>query len=641
MIEIKNVSRTFGSEKVLNNIDFCIYGGMNFIIGASGSGKTTLLKIISAMDLDFSGDVFYKGKSIKSLSYKEKYEQYANTFGFISQSFNLIDNLTVLENIILPQHLKNNINYNEVLQIAKNLGINKLLNMQVKKLSGGQKQRVAIARELIKRPQVLIADEPTASLDPKSAKAIIEILKKIAKTTTVIVVTHDTSLIDEKSSVFELDKGTLVSKTEFKYKETVVSNQENFPKFSTTSAYRVSTVNIKRYIGRFITLTLSILVTTCCLLVNFTDIIGGKRQNAIDELISSYGNSILELTLTPTIMQASQMGSENMEPQNKVEQSIDGLYEKYINDDRVDHVRYTPGITDVKVSLNGKSFTPKPSYSLPSFDKLLSGRMPNGNGKEVIVTDIVAKMLGHTNESILNKEININAGMFVNEGYKSILKPFSIKAIVVGVTSTNGTMEHEGQVYEFEFEDALFFNVSAIKDIKSQVGTNMDGAAFTLRAKTPKDLISVKNELMKNGIVPLGDFEKIEDILKIDNISGEQSKTSYLLIGILALVTTLAVTIVTAFLRRNEFAVYKINGYTNFKLAKIITCEFANIGAISSLLAIGLCTILIFSGNSFSLSEIGIAIALIVIVTIVCIINTCIIASKTDETKFLRKGDRV
>lgn len=105
MFEIKNVTRKFGNELVLDNISMTIKGGMNFIIGASGSGKTTLLRSISGMDSEFQGYIAYNGMEIKKLSEGEKINLYGNTFGFISQNFNLIEGLTVLENVMLPLQL--------------------------------------------------------------------------------------------------------------------------------------------------------------------------------------------------------------------------------------------------------------------------------------------------------------------------------------------------------------------------------------------------------------------------------------------------------------------------------------------------------------------------------------------------------
>ena len=137
-------------------------------------------------------------KTLKTLTSNEKSYFYNNIFGFVWQDFNLLEDLSVLENVLLPQYLKDNQNQKNAEKILKELEIFNLAQQKVKYLSGGQKQRVAIARELMKNPQVIIADEPTSALDEKTSKITMDILKTISKNRTVIIVTHDTSLIGHK-----------------------------------------------------------------------------------------------------------------------------------------------------------------------------------------------------------------------------------------------------------------------------------------------------------------------------------------------------------------------------------------------------------------------------------------------------------
>ena len=113
MFEIKNVSKQYNGEIALNHVSFTMGKGLNFIVGASGSGKTTLLKIISGMEQDFDGEVYYHGKRIKELTSSEKSYFYNNVFGFVWQDFNLLEDSSVLENVSLPQYLKDKKNKND------------------------------------------------------------------------------------------------------------------------------------------------------------------------------------------------------------------------------------------------------------------------------------------------------------------------------------------------------------------------------------------------------------------------------------------------------------------------------------------------------------------------------------------------
>lgn len=245
MFEIRNVSKKYGNEFALKNVGMNIGKGLNFIIGSSGSGKTTLLKIISGMEQSFDGEVYYCGKNIKTLNEEDKSYFYNNIFGFVWQDFNLLEDLTVLENVMLPLHLKEKGDKKQVLSILKELKISELANQRAGKLSGGQKQRVAIARELVKNPQVIIADEPTSALDEKSAKTCIEILRDISRKRTVIVVTHDTSLIDAKSKVYELDKGELISVPTETIASSVKMVDKKPHKLPFNNAFTIAKTNIK------------------------------------------------------------------------------------------------------------------------------------------------------------------------------------------------------------------------------------------------------------------------------------------------------------------------------------------------------------------------------------------------------------
>ena len=198
MIELKNIYKTYKSKKGINtkaldNISLKLPDtGFVFIVGKSGSGKSTLLNIISGLDKEDSGEIIVDGKSLKRFKSKD-YDYYRNKYiGFVFQEFNLINEYNVYDNILLSLKLqKKKASKEDCDTMLSNLGLENLGNRKVYELSGGQKQRVSIARALIKNPKVLIADEPTGSLDQESGKQIFEILKKISKDKLVIVVSHD------------------------------------------------------------------------------------------------------------------------------------------------------------------------------------------------------------------------------------------------------------------------------------------------------------------------------------------------------------------------------------------------------------------------------------------------------------------
>lgn len=198
MIRVVNLNKVYKSKKeevnALNNVNLTFPNkGFVFITGKSGSGKSTLLNIIGALDKSTSGEVYFNDFNVTSANENELSE-YRNEFiGFIFQDFCLIENMSVYDNIAVSLEMKGRKDdfHNEILQIIKDLDLKGLENRKVCKLSAGQKQRVSVARAVIKKPMVILADEPTGNLDKNSGKKVLDYLKKVSKEILVIVISHN------------------------------------------------------------------------------------------------------------------------------------------------------------------------------------------------------------------------------------------------------------------------------------------------------------------------------------------------------------------------------------------------------------------------------------------------------------------
>ncbi|AXY11342.1 bacitracin ABC transporter ATP-binding protein (plasmid) [Bacillus thuringiensis LM1212] len=201
ILTVRNLSKTYNTGKVsydaLSDIDLTIHKGEFVgIMGPSGSGKSTLLNMISTIDAPTSGEVFINKKNPYCLSSNDLALFRRRELGFIFQSFNLLNTLTVKENIVLPLTLDNvslKEMHEKVESISRQLGIEQILNKRTYEISGGQAQRTAIARALIHSPQLVLADEPTGNLDSKAASDVMELLKKLnqEQQATMMLVTHD------------------------------------------------------------------------------------------------------------------------------------------------------------------------------------------------------------------------------------------------------------------------------------------------------------------------------------------------------------------------------------------------------------------------------------------------------------------
>ena len=208
-IIVKDVSKVYGedSNKVIANdaISFDINEGeFVVILGPSGAGKSTLLNIMGGMDNASEGSINVFGKEIVGLSEDELTKYRREDIGFVFQFYNLIPNLTVLENVELAEQIVKQ--PKDAIEILKLVGLENRLNNFPSQISGGEQQRVAIARAIAKNPKLLLCDEPTGALDYKTGKNILNILKKysVDEKKTVIIITHNSSIAEAADKVIEI-----------------------------------------------------------------------------------------------------------------------------------------------------------------------------------------------------------------------------------------------------------------------------------------------------------------------------------------------------------------------------------------------------------------------------------------------------
>ena len=183
---------------------------INFIVGDSGIGKTTLLNIIGLVEKMDRGVYYFDGSPIKYKNKKEILKYRNSRIGYVHQAAMLISKLSVLDNVLLPIYIGGKVNgnaYTKAFGLLERLGIGNLKNVIVEKLSGGEKQRVEMARALINNPDVIIADEPTASLDADNARIIMRELRQIntENNSMVVVATHDNRILSPKDNILSLE----------------------------------------------------------------------------------------------------------------------------------------------------------------------------------------------------------------------------------------------------------------------------------------------------------------------------------------------------------------------------------------------------------------------------------------------------
>ena len=209
----KTVATAEGQLSILDSVSLEINAGESVaVVGASGSGKTTLLGILAGLDLPTAGDVWLDGDRITAMPEEDRARVRGRCVGFVFQTFQLIDSLTALENVMLPSELRGESDAGDDARMyLDRVGLAERLTHYPRQLSGGEQQRVAIARAFASRPKVLFADEPTGNLDTSTGGRVIDLLFALNREsqTTLVLVTHDTALADRCVRVLSLEAGRI------------------------------------------------------------------------------------------------------------------------------------------------------------------------------------------------------------------------------------------------------------------------------------------------------------------------------------------------------------------------------------------------------------------------------------------------
>ena len=221
VIELKDVDKFYGKGtakvEALKNINFqANKGEVVLIMGPSGAGKSTFLTIAGSKQKPTSGQILINGENISEYSNKQSNNLRLNKIGFVLQAYNLVPFLNVHEQFVLVDKVKkqNNLSKADLQKLLEDLGVTKLIKKYPNELSGGQQQRVAIARALYANPEIILADEPTASLDTKNVEEVGKLFKKLAKERdkAIILVTHDPRLEKYADHIYEMMDGKMSKK---------------------------------------------------------------------------------------------------------------------------------------------------------------------------------------------------------------------------------------------------------------------------------------------------------------------------------------------------------------------------------------------------------------------------------------------
>ena len=424
LFSLKKVCKSFALEdnkqfEALNDIDFDLPEvGMFFIYGKSGSGETTLLNIMEGLLKPTSGEVLYKGKNILKFTKKEKQKFLRDEISIIFQSFNLINDLTVVENINITMKIKKVFKKEYVDELIEKYHLKNVLNNKAGSLSGGEKQRLCLIRALISDPSIIFADEPTGNLDEKNSCLLMEELKEISKNHLIIIVTHNMKLLESyNDGLLELINGKIskyksINNDDVVVKEKVVkNNNKNYSLFLTMKNYQK---NIKKNLVALF----SVVFTTVVLLLCFS-FSNGINKN-IDKQIRYYQNY--------NVFEVSKITSENINNSSLNLQRV----ERIEQEDLSNIVKEYESQIDYNLNFFFKNITIK--FNNEKIENLTFQPIFNDNlydniyVNDVFASDFKATFNKTINNNILNFEFNVDYEFYNKENKEEssrILENFS------------------------------------------------------------------------------------------------------------------------------------------------------------------------------------------------------------------------
>ena len=412
---LSNIKKSFDVNKkelvVLDDINIVFPdSGLVSIIGKSGSGKSTLLNILMGIEKPTKGKVLFKGKNIAKFSDKQFSKFHLSGVSTIFQHYNLFDDLTALENVILPLKMKG-ISALKSKKIAmeefKRIGIEELAKRKVKNLSGGEKQKIAILRSIVTSPDAILCDEPTGALDVQNSREIMGILKNISKNKLVVMVSHNKELVDKYSDyIIQIKDGKIIDNglSQIALKEEKFKKAKS--KYSSNWITTFLIQNLKKNFGKnlFSVLACSVGFASLFLCIGF--LIGSESSH--DEALShnlSIGNATISKVESIEIKDSPLSYSKTMRPElNEVDKEFNDFTTIRVEE----NISYLVS-SCAKCSFGDTSFTnfqmvPLYDLSLSNYgsDLLKDGHGGEANFEEVVVNEEFANLIG---KNVLNKTI--------------------------------------------------------------------------------------------------------------------------------------------------------------------------------------------------------------------------------------------
>lgn len=491
-IELKDIHKSYklsGKQKfpVLHGIDLKLERGeFVSILGESGGGKSTLMNIIGGMDKDYTGDVLINGKALHKMKEKELDDYRKTNVGFIFQSFNLINHMTVLNNVLITLKMTTMSDKERVAhakELLTTVGLADHLQKRPNQLSGGQKQRVAIARALANNPDIILADEPTGALDKKNSEQIMELLDSIAKQGKLVVtVTHSQKVADYGTRIIKIDDGRIADDIRLKEGYPIPEHREE-PKtknLSMPATFKMALDNISHNLKRNILVTLGGAIGIFSVIIMLS--LGSGIQTYIHDQIMQNVN--------PTVMQMTKKGLSQQDGESsQIKKSAvisDNDVAKIEKVKHVSSVEKVLWLSSSRVKLGKKMAIPQYFQTLdsavPNKDLAKGSHLPKQN--EIGLSKDVAKQLTKKPSTLIGKTVDFYVTM-TDKNQRPIVmqKKLKISAIFNGSAQMG----------------LLTADYSTIKSMYDKQNITLKPNMATVKVDKIENVKSVQNYFKKHG----------------------------------------------------------------------------------------------------------------------------------------------
>lgn len=613
MLKLSNVRKSYyigkREEEILKGISLEILDGQfNMIIGPSGSGKSTLLNIISGIDKKFSGEIYYDNKDYRELDIDDYRSQ---NIGFVFQNFNLIEHISVEENIKICMYLKSNYSKSDekkVDLILKKLGIYEQKYKLPSQLSGGQKQRVAIARAIINDSKIIIADEPTGALDSNTSLEIMKILRNLCdEGKTIIMVTHDESLLKYADKVIKIKDGKIEDLKILNDSRKLVPVEEQSSVkngLSIRSIFKTVWNNIKTRKIRNLIVSMSTAIGVMAVLLGLS--FGTGVENKMKNLFETVESQ--EAVIISAKTDSDQQGFNfnralTNEEMSQIKSMMDS--ESIYDSCKVIMLNYS------SIEYDGKEINKRQLGAITEFDVpvkreamynsndglLLAGNVVSNNECEALIPETIAKQMLNIEENeeltsekcneIINDELTIKKRDLVNGEVKE--KEYNVK--IVGVIKTDSGLADMKLVPVYLSHAAMDKAVSELEETKEVYG-------YTYYTHSPEESDKIVEKFSKDEKFT---FSNIASVSKSISKSVKLIKASVTFIASISLIIAavlIAIVLFNGVLERiKEIGIMRAIGYKRKNIIQIFLYESIFIVLLSNVIALGLSFMLVGALN--------------------------------------------